>query len=72
MNNKGKSKNLSALDDDNLDQVSGGLSNAKVDMYNTVIDGIAESVDANKAVKTITNASAEGIKNILNSLRDEK
>ena len=70
MDDKKKSENLSALSDDNLRTVSGGISNAKVDMYNSVIDGIAESVDSNKAVKAITNAGAEGIKGVLNALRD--
>lgn len=70
MDDSKKKENLAALTDDDLNTVSGGISNAKVDMYNSVIDGITESVDSNKAVKAITNAGAEGIKSVLNSLRD--
>ncbi|RKM61323.1 hypothetical protein D6855_05380 [Butyrivibrio sp. CB08] len=70
MDDKKKTENLASLSENDLTTVSGGISNAKVDMYNSVIDGITESVDSNKAVKTITSAGAEGIKSVLNSLRD--
>ena len=70
MKDKKKLESLSAISEDELGNIAGGLSNAKVDMYNSVIDGISESVDSNKVVESITNAGAQGIKSVLNSMRD--
>ena len=70
MKDKKKLDSLSAISDNELGNIAGGLSNAKVDMYNSVIDGISESVDSNKVVESITNAGAKGIKSVLNSMRD--
>ena len=70
MKDKKKLDSLSAISEDELGNIAGGLSNAKVDMYNSVIDGISESVDSNKVVESITNAGAKGIKSVLNSMRD--